>query len=83
MKIAVVGPPKSGKSTLAKRFAAELGIMNISIEAIVQLLTSKYANSVIAENIQAVLLDGKDLPTDLLMVGLDLILLDERCSTRG
>jgi len=83
IKLAIVGPPKSGKTTLAKRFSVELGVMKISIEDIVQLLVSKYSNTIIAQNIHAILLNGKELPTDLLMIGLDQILLDERCSTRG
>ena len=83
IKLAIVGPPKSGKTTLAKRFSVELGVMKISIEDIVQLLLSKYSNTIIAQNIHAILLEGKVLPTDLLMIGLDQILLDERCSTRG
>ena len=83
IKIAIVGPPKSGKTTLAKRFSAELGVMKVSIEDIVQLLLSKFSNTVIAENVHAILLNGAELPTDLLMIGLDQILLDERACTRG
>ena len=71
IKLAIIGPPKSGKTTLAKRFSVELGVMKISIEDIVQLLVSKYSNTIIAQNIHAILLSGAELPTDLLMIGLD------------
>merc|ERR1712139_757521 len=36
-----------------------------------------------AEQIQAELICGKTLSNDLLYAGLDLVLLDERCQTRG
>ena len=42
VNIAVVGPPKSGKSTLARRFAAELGLVKLSAIDIVELLLAKY-----------------------------------------
>ena len=81
--IAIIGPPKSGKTTVAKRFAAELGLMKISPIDLVELLLSKYSKSLIAQQIQAELISGKTLSNDLLYAGLDLVLLDERCQTRG
>ena len=56
--MAIVGPPKSGKSTLAKRFAAELGLMKISPTDIVELLLSKYSKALISQQIQAELIEG-------------------------
>ena len=58
--MAIVGPPKSGKSTLAKRFAAELGLMKISPTDIVELLLSKYSKALISQQIQAELIEGMD-----------------------
>jgi adenylate/nucleoside-diphosphate kinase len=48
-RIAVVGPPKSGKTTLAKRMSAELGLLKVSVEDVVETLTSKFSKTVIAE----------------------------------
>ena len=83
VNIAVVGPPKSGKSTVARRFAAELGLVTLSPVDIVELLLAKYPKSLIAEKVHAELVSGAAISKALLYQGLDLILMDERAQTRG
>merc|ERR1712123_73435 len=83
VNIAVVGAPKSGKSTVARRFAAELGLVTLSPVDIVDLLLAKYPKSLIAERVHAELVSGAVISKALLYQGLDLILMDERAATRG
>ena len=83
VNIAIVGPPKAGKSTLARRFAAELGLVKLSPVDVIELLLAKYPKSLIAEEVHAELVSGVAISNALLYRGLDLILMDERAQTRG
>ncbi|XP_043922739.1 adenylate kinase 9 [Protopterus annectens] len=83
IKIAIIGPPKSGKSSVAKNFASEYGLQRISIgEAIRSILTTQ-EQSELAIQINKLLTKGQAVPDELAIQCLEVMMLDLICNTRG
>ncbi|XP_076819346.1 adenylate kinase 9-like isoform X2 [Clavelina lepadiformis] len=83
VQLAVVGPPKSGKTTLAERFASELGTARISIGTCIKSVLENQPDSALATTILSHLFEGNVVPDELAVEALAVMLLDSTCKTRG
>eukprot|EP00111_Clytia_hemisphaerica_P024229 TCONS_00071384-protein len=83
IKVAIIGPPKSGKTTLAKRLEKECGIVRLSIGEALRNVMSTHAHTKLVKQIEEYLLNGFPLPDELAIEALQLYLMDPVCHTRG
>ncbi|MBN3311086.1 KAD9 kinase, partial [Amia calva] len=83
IKIAVVGPPKSGKSTVARMFAGEYGLQRLSIGEAMRLVLSNQKQTELACQMSKHLTKGLTVPDELAIQCLEAALMDLVCSTRG
>lgn len=82
-KAAVIGPPKSGKTTLAERFRRDLGLKYISVGKSVRYVLKYLPNSQLAEQVEKVLRKGLELNTELVAKCVEAMTFDGRCNTQG
>jgi adenylate/nucleoside-diphosphate kinase len=83
IRIAIIGPPKSGKSTLARRFAEEFGVMRLSIGEALRWVLSNQPNTELSKCIQSYLLNGLTVPDECAVQALAVVLMSKVCRTRG
>ncbi|XP_072178424.1 adenylate kinase 9-like isoform X1 [Diadema setosum] len=83
VRMAIIGPPKSGKTTLANRFASDYGMMRLSIGEAVRFVLMQQPKTELAKLINAQVRKGIPLPDELAIRALEVNLLDTRSSTRG
>ncbi|XP_059501210.1 adenylate kinase 9 isoform X2 [Stegostoma tigrinum] len=83
IKIAILGPPKSGKSTVAKRFVSEFGILRISAGEAVRTILATQKKTELATHILKHLQKGLVVPDEFVIKCIELILMDVICNTRG
>ncbi|XP_047128980.1 adenylate kinase 9 isoform X1 [Hydra vulgaris] len=83
VKIAVLGPPKSGKTTLANRFVKELGLVRLSIGEAMRHILVSHSKTELVRKMQNCLLKGYVIPDELAIEALELRLLDIQCSMNG
>ncbi|XP_066463784.1 adenylate kinase 9 isoform X2 [Eleutherodactylus coqui] len=83
IRIAVLGPPKSGKTTVAKMFTRIYGLQRLSIgDAIRSVLESQH-NTELALDIKSHLEKGMVVPDDLAVRCLEIAMMDLTCNTTG
>ncbi|CAF3709748.1 unnamed protein product [Adineta steineri] len=82
-KIALLGPPKSGKTTVVKRLIEELGCMRISIGDAIRYILEKQRHTVLGKDLQALLLKGSDISPETAIRCLEITLMNAKCQTRG
>ncbi|EDV21496.1 uncharacterized protein TRIADDRAFT_30390 [Trichoplax adhaerens] len=82
-QIAIVGPPKSGKTTLANRFVADYGVLRLSMGEAIRLVLEKQSTSTLAKEINEYLYVGQTVPDALGIQALENALLNVTCQTRG
>lgn len=82
-KLSIIGPPKSGKTTLAKRFAKEYGCVRLSAGEAIRAVLDNQSYTDLAENIRSYLIKGKTVPDELTIQCIELSMLDVRCQVRG
>ncbi|MBN3315008.1 KAD9 kinase, partial [Atractosteus spatula] len=83
IKIAVVGPPKSGKSTVAKMFAKEYGLQQLSVGEAMRLVLSSQKQTELAFQMNKYLTKGQTVADELAIQCVEVALMDLVCSTRG
>ncbi|CAH1800208.1 unnamed protein product [Owenia fusiformis] len=83
VRVAVIGPPKSGKTTLAERFEEEYGLMRLSIGEALRLVVDTMPKSELARKINQHLQKGLTCPDELAVQALEVATTDMRCQTRG
>ncbi|XP_038656937.1 adenylate kinase 9 [Scyliorhinus canicula] len=83
IKIAIVGPPKSGKSTVARKFAREFGLQRISAGDVVRTVLLTQKKTELAVHINEHLKKGLIVPDVFVTKCLEVVLMDIVCSTRG
>ncbi|XP_072102423.1 adenylate kinase 9 isoform X1 [Mobula birostris] len=83
IKIAIVGPPKSGKSTVARKFASEFGLRRISAGEAVRTVLTTQRKTALAVNIIKHLKQGLIVPDIFVVKCLEVCLMDVVCNTRG
>ncbi|ESO88926.1 hypothetical protein LOTGIDRAFT_105959, partial [Lottia gigantea] len=83
IRLAVIGPPKAGKTSLSKRLAEEYGLLRLSIGEALRLLISNQPQSELGIKITDCLKTGAVVPDELAVQALEMCLLDMKCQTRG
>ncbi|CAF2033300.1 unnamed protein product [Rotaria magnacalcarata] len=82
-KIAIVGPPKSGKTTAANRIVQEMGCVRISLGGAIRYILEKQRHTILGKEMQEVLIKGKDILPETAVRCLEVALMNAKCQTRG
>ncbi|XP_062488517.1 adenylate kinase 9 [Pezoporus occidentalis] len=83
VKIAIVGPPKSGKTTVAKKLASVYGLLRLSIGDAMRLVLNNQPESQLALTLKQHLQKGLTVPDALAIQALDVALMNHVCNTTG
>ncbi|KAG7316817.1 hypothetical protein KOW79_020358 [Hemibagrus wyckioides] len=83
IKLAIIGIPKSGKTTVARMFAREYGLAHLSIGAVMRTVLSLQDKTELATEMLKYLSQGLTVPDELAIQCLEVVLLNLVCSTRG
>ncbi|KFZ69554.1 Adenylate kinase 9, partial [Podiceps cristatus] len=83
VKIAIVGPPKSGKTTVAKKFASVYGLLRLSMGDAIRLVLNNQPESELALMLKQHLHKGLTVPDELAIQALDVALMNHVCHTTG
>nr|XP_013804265.1 PREDICTED: adenylate kinase 9 [Apteryx mantelli mantelli] len=83
IKIAIVGPPKSGKTTVAKKFASVYGLLRLTVGDAIRLVLNDQPESELALMIKWHLHKGLTVPDELAVQALDVTLMNHTCTTAG
>ncbi|XP_069707806.1 adenylate kinase 9 [Phaenicophaeus curvirostris] len=83
VKIAIVGPPKSGKTTVAKKFASVYGLLHLSMGDAIRLVLNNQPESELALTLKRHLHKGLTVPDELAIQALDVALMNHMCNTTG
>lgn len=82
-RLSIIGPPKSGKTTLANRFVKEFGCVRLSAGEAIRAVLTNQPYSELAENMRAYLIKGKTVPDELTIQCIEIAILDVKCQLRG
>ncbi|XP_060046846.1 adenylate kinase 9 [Erinaceus europaeus] len=83
IRIAIVGPPKSGKTTVAKRFANEYGLQRLSVGDALRFVLNNQPDTELALVLKWHLYKGMAAPDELTIQALEICLMDSKCNTAG
>ncbi|KAI5085667.1 adenylate kinase 9 isoform X2, partial [Silurus meridionalis] len=83
IKLAIIGSPKSGKTTVARMFAREYGLAHLSISDVIQTVLKIQDKTELATKTLKYLIQGLTVPDELTIQCLEVVLLNVACSTRG
>eukprot|EP00731_Ephydatia_muelleri_P001091 Em0001g1091a len=82
-RLAIMGPPKSGKTTVANRFVTEYGCLRLSIGEAIRRVMAQFPESDLTTEMKSFLQLGQTLPDELCILALERALMDIQCTTRG
>ncbi|KAK9693675.1 hypothetical protein QE152_g34047 [Popillia japonica] len=82
-RIAIIGPPKSGKTVLAERFKRELGLKSVSIGQAARYVLRFIPLSRLAREMDFVLRNGWELTSEMMMRCVEAMSFDGRAITQG
>ncbi|XP_071050674.1 adenylate kinase 9-like [Onthophagus taurus] len=82
-RVAIIGPPKSGKTDLAERFKNDLGMKYISIGQAARYVLRNLPFSKLAKDMEAVLRKGWELTSEMTMKCVEAMAFDPRGQTQG
>ncbi|XP_035880458.1 adenylate kinase 9 [Phyllostomus discolor] len=83
IKIAIVGPPKSGKTTVAKTISNEYGLKRLSIGEALRYVLNHQADTELALMLNWHLHKGMTVPDQLATQALEVSLMGNVCNTAG
>ncbi|XP_063245853.1 adenylate kinase 9 isoform X2 [Prinia subflava] len=83
VKIAFVGLPKSGKTTVAQRLASVYGFLRLSLGDAIRFVINNQPESELALEVQSHLLQGLTVPDELAIQALDVALLNHMENATG
>ncbi|XP_062952746.1 adenylate kinase 9 [Cynocephalus volans] len=83
IRIIIVGPPKSGKTTVAKKLASEYGLKHLSIGEALRYILTYHPETELALMLNWHLHKGMTAPNELAVQALELVLMESPCSTAG
>ncbi|KAL7872074.1 hypothetical protein SRHO_G00070570 [Serrasalmus rhombeus] len=83
IKLAIIGPPKSGKTTVARMFAREYGLARLSIGEVMRMVLNTQSSTELATQMLKHLHQGLTVPDELAIQCLEVVLMSLVCSTRG
>eukprot|EP01137_Pigoraptor_chileana_P032498 Opistho-2@21949 len=72
VRLAIVGPPKSGRTTLAKRFSTDLRLTRLSAGEAIRTVLDKHRDTQLALAMDATLRRGMELPDEMVVAALEL-----------
>jgi adenylate/nucleoside-diphosphate kinase len=82
-RMSIVGPPKSGKTTLANRFSQELGCVRLSAGEAIRTILNTQPSCELSINMLKHLHKGKTVPDELVVQCIETCILDVKCQVRG
>nr|XP_012608625.1 adenylate kinase 9 isoform X2 [Microcebus murinus] len=83
LKIVIVGPPKSGKTTVAKKIASEYGLKRLSIGDSLRYILNHHPETELALMLNWHLHKGMTAPDELAIQALELSLMESVCNIAG
>ncbi|XP_685909.5 adenylate kinase 9 isoform X1 [Danio rerio] len=83
IKLAIIGPPKSGKTTVAQAFAREYGLTRLSIGDAIRMVLNSQAKTDLACQVQIHLKQGQTVPDELAIQCVEVAVMNLVCTTRG
>ncbi|ELW50097.1 Adenylate kinase domain-containing protein 1 [Tupaia chinensis] len=83
IRITIVGPPKSGKTTVARKIASEYGLKRLSIGDALRSVLNNHPETELALMLNWHLHKGMTAPNELAIQALELSLMESACSTAG
>ncbi|XP_077031305.1 adenylate kinase 9 isoform X3 [Agelaius phoeniceus] len=83
VKIAIVGLPKSGKTTVAQRLASVYGFLRLSLGDAIRFVLNSQPESELALKVQSHLLQGLTVPDELAIQALNVALLNHMDNPTG
>uniref|UniRef100_A0A1D5R112 Adenylate kinase 9 n=1 Tax=Macaca mulatta TaxID=9544 RepID=A0A1D5R112_MACMU len=83
IRIIIVGPPKSGKTTVAKKFTSEYGLKHLSIGGALRYVLNTHPETELALMLNWHLHKGMTAPDELAIQALELSLMESVCGTAG
>lgn len=83
MKVAIIGPPKCGKSYLAEKFQKEYGLKIITRGQALRYVLKQLPNCELAQNIRKVLHEGWSVTHEMIAGAVEAYTLDAKCMTQG
>ncbi|XP_023368209.1 adenylate kinase 9 [Otolemur garnettii] len=83
VRIIIVGPPKSGKTTVARRIASDLGLKRLSIGDALRRILTYHPETELALMLNWHLYKGMVVPDELAIQALELCLMESVCNTAG
>nr|XP_020032489.1 adenylate kinase 9 [Castor canadensis] len=83
IRIIIVGPPRSGKTTVAKKIASEYGLKRLSVGDALRVILNNHPKTELAVMLNWHLHKGLTVPDELAVQALDLSLMESVCNTAG
>ncbi|XP_058469998.1 adenylate kinase 9 [Solea solea] len=83
VKMAVLGPPKSGKTSVAQMFAQKYGVARLSIGSVMRMVLDTQEHTDLAVQMKKHLSQGLVVPDELAIQCLEVALMSSVCITRG
>nr|XP_034380594.1 adenylate kinase 9 [Arvicanthis niloticus] len=83
VRIMIVGPPKSGKTTVAKKLASDYGLRRLSVGDALRGLLINHPDSELSVKLNWHLHKGMTVPDELAIQALDIALMESVCNTIG
>ncbi|XP_037014937.2 adenylate kinase 9 isoform X1 [Artibeus jamaicensis] len=83
IKIAIVGPPKSGKTTVAQKISSEYGLQRLSVGEALRYVLNQQADTELALMLNWHLHKGMTVPDQLATQALEVSLMGSVCNTAG
>ncbi|XP_039726173.1 adenylate kinase 9 isoform X5 [Pteropus medius] len=83
IRIAIVGPPRSGKTTVAHKFSSEYGLKRLSIGEALRYILTNQPNTELALMLNWHLHKGMIAPDELAIKALEISLMESICNTAG
>ncbi|XP_067338079.1 adenylate kinase 9 [Channa argus] len=83
IKIAITGPPKSGKTTVAQMFAKKYGLMSLSIGSAMRMVLNTRENTELAVKMKKHLSQGLVVPDELAIQCLEVAFMSSACRNHG
>ncbi|XP_056260814.1 adenylate kinase 9 isoform X1 [Seriola aureovittata] len=83
VKMAVLGPPKSGKTAVAKMFAQKYGLVQLSIGSVMRMVLNTQEHTDLSVQMKKHLSQGLVVPDELAIQCLEVALMSSVCSTQG
>ncbi|KAM6915133.1 LOW QUALITY PROTEIN: adenylate kinase 9 [Xenentodon cancila] len=83
IKMTVIGPPKSGKTTVAQTLAQKYGVARLSVGGAMRMVLNNQENTDTAVQVKRYLTQGLVVPDELAIQCLEVALMSSDCNTRG